>query len=179
MNTEVGRNLLWNETKVCSLLKKKEKVRQPPGLGLSSVAISIQWPIKRGVQAALRLRAAAQSCFALCQKSTRLFNVQLLLAGQTWNVVPRVLAAIVSEQHDAETKRARPSCRGLLFNHNILNGDEGLVDKRLVMWVCALWAASIHLEGRGALISDLHAFSAPCKWVIYFFARNWLSKSLQ
>lgn len=43
MNTEVGRNLLWNETKVCSLRgreggrkreSERKRVRQPPGPGL-------------------------------------------------------------------------------------------------------------------------------------------------
>lgn len=45
MNTEVGRNLLWNETKVCSLWRKK--VRQPPGRGLQSPGISIEWPVEQ------------------------------------------------------------------------------------------------------------------------------------
>lgn len=53
MNTEVGRNLLWNETKVCSLRgreggRKRERGKKEWGnlraRGFLSVGISILWP---------------------------------------------------------------------------------------------------------------------------------------
>lgn len=41
--------------KSVQFMKKKEKVRQPPGLGLLSLGISIQWPIMYQVYAMIRL----------------------------------------------------------------------------------------------------------------------------
>ena len=134
MNTEVGRNLLWNETKVCSLWKKKKKkkkeeeVRQPPGLGLLSVGISIQWPIMHRVYAMIRLGDVSH-CVRNVQGLFFLFSFQpcsCYRPGQTWITVTTCSgsdcfsAACRTRQWDQD-----PNVMTLLFNYTALNGDQG------------------------------------------------------
>lgn len=179
MNTEVGRNLLWNETKVCSLWEKKKGVRQPPGLGLLSLGISIQWPI---------LCSECMQWYGFGDVSHRVrgvwdgFLVQPSLAGHTWISGHNTLCA--------------PDCSWTACCRDKGGPDPSVVTCCLIIhpeWGARINRYPLHNVD---MFPVCHSYldrvegwdidQLPCtlslscvKWVILFyfifFARNWLS----
>lgn len=180
MNTEVGRNLLWNETKVCSLWKKErkkkkeEEVRQPPGLGLLSVGISIQWPIMRRVYAMIRLGDVSHCVFFFF---FFLFNRAAVTGrARLGSLSQHASALIVSEQRAAPDNETRtptswPCC--LIIQRWMEIKD--LTHTLFIMWeTCHSCQCRRGGGGGGSILICFTLLSSPCPRVsgsLFFFSR--------